>query len=273
MKLILFLAFILISCQSQIDWKSSLQKDLNAITNLELNSRYTNKGIIKTPLNTWISLLSYKENNIKRCLFYKTPFKDKLGVLKITSVRKGKCDPFAKELIYTKSLEELSINYLSGDHVENSNILELVFLMGSERKKLEIPLLNYEVPKKYKRYDNQLNSSFVDDVAFGDFLVKKTLKDGQLCHGVNSSCQDVVANNCDLCENGAVEVVDFNCPQGGSKYCGQNNCGKKNEPACPRGYKVLGSKLASLCFDGSPAGFCEPGLKTYCNKKNILVCL
>lgn len=102
---------------------------------------------------------------------------------------------------------------------------------------------------------------------------KVDLSDKDLCHGVNSNCQDVVGYRCENCPEGFYEVVDFNCPQGGSKYCGVDNCGKKNEPACPRGYKILGSKLKSLCFDGSPAGLCGPGLETFCNEDNILICI
>jgi hypothetical protein len=274
MKKILSILFLLmvISCQ-QADWREDVKSQLFKIDNFVLNTSYLNKGNMRSPLNTWLEVLSFKKDRKIHCLFYKTPFGDKKGVLKITSVKKGKCDPFAEGNVLTDKLVDFSFNYVSGAHVEKSNILEFLVVEKKAVEKLEIPLLNYEAAKKYQRYDNQLNDSFVDDVAFGVSTEVSKLENGQLCHGVNSDCRSVVEYKCDRCVEGVVEVIDYNCPQGGSKYCGRNDCGKKNQPACPRGYKILDSKLASLCFDGSPAGFCEPGLKTFCNEKNILVCL
>jgi len=268
----LILLLLTLSCQ-QTDWKESLQLELYSIQNFTLNNRYINKGPIKSPLNTWVEILSFKKDRKKNCLYYKTPYSDKRGILKLTKVVKGKCDPFIEGVTFTKKIESLNFNFLTGSHVEQSNVLELLVSEGKEIQKIQIPLLNYQTKKRYKRFDNQLPNSFIDDVAFGALPGKKKLENGKICHGVNRDCSNVVAYKCEQCEEGIVEVVDYNCPQGGSKYCARNKCGQKNEPACPRGYKVLDSKLASLCFDGSPAGFCEPGLKVFCNNDNILVCL
>lgn len=274
MKKIALILYILVfvSC-SERSWRDDIKSELFKIDNFVLNSNYLNKGSLKTPLNTWLEVLSYKRERKTLCLFYKTPFGEKKGILKLTSVKKGPCDPFSEGRILTSELIDFSFNFVSGPHVEKSNVLEFLIVEKKAVEKIEVPLLNYQSDKSFQRYDNQLPESFVDDVAFGLSSVTKTLDNGKLCHGVNSDCRDVVEYKCDRCSEGVVEVVDYNCPQGGSKYCGRNECGKKNQPACPRGYKILDSKLPSLCFEGSPAGFCEPGLRSFCNEKNILVCL
>ena len=83
------------------------------------------------------------------------------------------------------------------------------------------------------------------------------------CQQVDKNCQTVGDDRCDDCRYGWYQVVDYNCPQGGSKFCGQNHCGEKNEPACPRGTKVVG---------GEDAGICQSDLTAVMNADHILIC-
>ena len=269
---VLLILFTFISC-NQESWETSLQYDLSFINKVNFAKNYLNKGDLKNPPNTWLKLATFERVNKKKCLFYKTPYREKKGVLKIVESLAGKCSAFSKGRVYNDNFSAFRINYVSSTHAEKSNILEAIYSTGKEQLALDIPLINITSPKKYERYDNQLDFSLVPDVSFGEESNQLLLENGKVCHGVNSECQEVVGYKCDKCQNGVVEVVDYNCPQGGSKYCGPNKCGKKNQIACPRGYKILNTKLNSLCFEGSPAGFCEPGLRTYCNEKNILICL
>lgn len=83
------------------------------------------------------------------------------------------------------------------------------------------------------------------------------------CQQVDKNCNNVGENRCDDCRYGWYQVVDYNCPQGGSKFCGQNHCGEKGEPACPRGSKVV--------FEGEE-GICQSDLTPVLNADHILIC-
>ncbi|MEH0860389.1 hypothetical protein [Halobacteriovorax sp. DPLXC-1] len=257
-----YLVFILlfISCWSQ---KFDLEERLSLAKKIEFNNQYLNKGNIEQPKNTWIKIFEF--DNF--CAFYKTPFNKKEGILRYVSKSGNKCQ-FDEKIKLQENISSLKFSLSAVDKVS------LDLFLGGERRSYH--LFNYRMPRKFSAFQNQLKKSYFDNVFISgglEYLKDKVLKDGQLCHGVNIECKDVVANICDMCPSGSYEVVDFNCKQGGSKYCGVNKCGTKNQPACPRGYKVLDTKLPSLCFNGSPAGFCEPGLETFCNDDGILVCL
>lgn len=263
MKLILsiFLLFGLLSCQQE---KFDFANELAFTTNFEMNELYQGSKGVYEPKNTWLLLFTFN----KYCYFYKTPFNKSLGESRITKRQAGKCS-FSDDAIYSKEgIKDFKMNL----HVQEKIKLSLII----DGESFNYPLINYSVSRKFTPFNNQLKKSFFGNVYVNgglDYLKTKTLKSGTLCHGVNIECKDVVKYKCDLCEKGSYEVVDFNCAQGGSKYCGKDKCGTKNQPACPRGYKVLDTKLPSLCFNGSPAGFCSPGLSTFCNDEGILICL
>lgn len=261
MKLLIFLLFIFVSCiKSNYDFRS----DLSYATNIEYNSSYLGKDIISEPKNTWVEVMTFND----KCFFYKTPFGKNLGQIRVTKRKLQRCD-FSNEIRFERSeIKTLKIDIVTSGKTN---------LRLSINDDVEIiPLFNYRVPRKFSAFTNQLRHSYFDNVFINGAakIEKKSfLSEGTLCHGVNIECKDVVTYQCDLCSDGSYEVVDFNCPQGGSKYCGQDKCGTKNQPACPRGYQVLETKLPSLCFNGSPAGFCSPGLSTFCNDEGILICL
>lgn len=82
------------------------------------------------------------------------------------------------------------------------------------------------------------------------------------CLQINKACQQVGEDRCDDCRYGWYQVVDNNCEQS-SRFCGQNHCGEKNEPACVRGTKIV---------DLDEAGICQSDLTPIKNADNILVC-
>lgn len=233
-------------------------------SDVNINSVLESSQSIEKPAGTWIVLI---ENKVK-CLTYKTPFKEGLGILKIVEMNKGEC-----QIDQNSSFTLSNIQKLSGYYNKKANEFSFQMTIQDQTKKYTIPLLNKVVNKKFERFDSNIDNVYFKNLLLEEYTAQAPIKDGELCYGVNSSCSTVVANKCASCENGFYEVIDFNCPGGGSRYCGANKCGQKNEPACPRGYEILESKLSSLCFDGSPAGYCAPGLHTYCNEDKILICL
>lgn len=262
MKYLFFFLLLFTSCLKP---NFSLEEKLSLAKNIELNAKYLNLDNITNPKNTWVEVFKFDN----WCAFYKTPYNKKMGVFRVVEKSSQKCHFDADGLFEKHDISSFKYTLLT----KNKTTLRIQI----NTENTDYRLFNYRMDKKkFNAFDNQLKSSFFGNVFVNgglDSLKDKTLNDGQLCHGVNIECQDVVANKCDQCLHGSYEVVDFNCTQGGSKYCGQNKCGEKNQPACPRGYKVLDSKLPTLCFNGSPAGFCKPGLKTFCNDDGILVCL
>ena len=103
---------------------------------------------------------------------------------------------------------------------------------------------------------------------YGD---KKAIK----CKEVSRACSLESADQCHLCRYGWYEVVDYYCDGGGSRYCGSDRCGERSMPACPRGKEIvkLEDNKKSICYDGSPHGYCQDDLKTVCDGNNILICL
>lgn len=258
MNILFYACFLIGLCQGDFDLE--LNKNLNFQSHIEFNKNYVNNLEIKDPPKTWIKLLTTPDI----CLFYKTPYKTDQGVLKITKVKNMKCDEITETNFMKDKIDKLRVSY-------SKNKFEINFYINENKS--SVGLFGYKEKVKYKKYSSNVESYKVENITLNEVLPKNVLTQGQLCHGVNSNCTSIVENTCDTCEEGFHEVVDYNCPQGGSKYCGKIECGQKNLPACPRGYEVLNTKLSSLCFDGSPAGNCAPGLKTFCNDDKILICI
>ncbi|WP_412472003.1 hypothetical protein [Halobacteriovorax sp. RT-1-4] len=259
MGLLLLLNFI--SCNQK---NFILEEELAFTNNFQINELYQGSKGVYEPKNTWLLLFTFNDY----CYFYKTPFNKSLGEYRVTKRSSGKCSFNDDAILSKEGISDFKMNL----HVQDKIKLNLII----DGESVNYPLLNHTVSKKFSPFNNQLKKSYFDNVFVNgglDYLKSKTLKSGTLCHGVNIECKDVVKYKCDLCEEGSYEVVDFNCAQGGSKFCGKDKCGTKNQPACPRGYKVLDTKFPSLCFNGSPAGFCFPGLSTFCNDEGILICL
>ena len=258
-NIILFIS--LISCVQEDKYKDL--SDFFLYENVEVMLPKSSYGEVTHPLNAWVNIFSSQG----KCFYYKTPYKEKLGVIRMTK-RNKKCSYSGKKLSEHKGIKSFHFDVISTNNSDLKAILRI------DKAKLILKMLNTAQKPSYQILSSGLRKSYLDDIFINQKQKEvRTLNSGDLCHGVNSNCQNVVGYRCEKCPGAYYEVVDFNCPQGGSKYCGQENCGKKNQPACPRGYDTLQTKLKSLCFDGSPAGFCGPGLQTLCNENNILICI
>lgn len=212
----------------------------------------------------------------KHCLYYQVPYKEKSGHIKVQEIKSQTPCPDST----TEDKLFVMIDGVNNFKVTVANYkINLSFEHNKKKAELSIPTPNIELGLVHEKYralsEKRLISGMkllrLSDDSF-DFASNKYL--GQLsdrfargtairCEQVNKDCETVGENRCEQCRYGWYEVVDFQCPQGGSKFCGQNHCGEKNEPACPRGVKVI---------DPSEAGICQNDLEPYPNLDKILVC-
>ena len=215
-------------------------------------------------------------SSVKQCLYFQAPYKEKIGFLKVQQIKyQAECADLASEDKILAFLE--GINNFKISVIDNKIIMD--FNYNKKLTKIIIPTPNIElglIHEKYrplteKRMISGLRLLKLNDDSF-DFASNKYL--GQLsdrfangsairCQQINKDCETVGENRCEQCRYGWYEVVDFQCSQGGSKFCGQNHCGEKNEPACPRGVKVV---------DLEDAGICQNDLVPTSNLEKILVC-
>lgn len=212
----------------------------------------------------------------KHCLYYQVPYKEKVGRIRVQEIKnQTECPDVPSENKFFVSIDKV-------DNLKVSTFdykIKMNFDYNKTKVEILIPTPNIEsglIHEKYRALtEKRLISGFrllrLNEDSF-DFASNKYL--GQLsdrfargtairCHQVNSNCETVGENRCEQCRYGWYEVVDFQCPQGGSKFCGQNHCGEKNEPACPRGVKVV---------DPADAGICQSDLEPMPNPDKILIC-
>ena len=210
------------------------------------------------------------------CVYYLVPYKEKKSHFKIMETNGVDSCSETSEI----GLPFISISGVNNLKVTFKNFrLSLEFIKGGDKQKIEIPMPNIEAglvhekyrPIKEKKMLSGLSFLRLGDNSF-DFASNKYV--GKLsdrfsrgsairCQQVDKDCQTVGENRCEQCRYGWYEVVDFQCQNGGSKFCGQNHCGEKNEPACPRGVKVVGIE---------DAGICQSDLESIANSDKILVC-
>jgi hypothetical protein len=210
------------------------------------------------------------------CVYYLVPYREREGKLKIEEMKN-----------LTECPEESSNEnvFLALDGLGNLKISfqDFKIILSFEYEKqphlIEIPTPNIEdgvVHEKYmsmkeKRLFSGMKLLRLTDESMdhslnrylGKLSDRFSLATAIRCHEVNKNCETVGENRCGECRYGWYEVVDFQCPQGGSKFCGQNHCGEKNEPACPRGVKVV---------DPEDAGICQSDLEPKRNLEKILIC-
>ncbi len=215
--------------------------------------------------------------NLKRqCLYYTVPYKEIAGNLKLVELKNLETCPDTgergKTLFQINGLSNFALSFIKFK-------LIMEFDYQKEKKKIEIPMPNIEAGLVHEKYKALSEKSMIsglkllrlndDSFDYGSNRYLGKISDrfsrgtAIRCQQVNKNCETVGENRCGDCRYGWYEVVDFQCPQGGSKFCGQNRCGEKNEPACPRGIKVVPEE---------EAGICQSDLEPVLNADKILVC-
>lgn len=209
------------------------------------------------------------------CVYYQVPYKKILGKL---SVEELKTDSSCSDSASGESwllLSDLKNFKATLDQYR----LHLDFETAGKKIAWSFLLPNLTGPLVHEKYSAVQEKKWKSGLSFlrinsDTFLNQNNKYLGKLsdrmsrgtairCQQVDKNCNNVGENRCDDCRYGWYQVVDYNCPQGGSKFCGQNHCGEKGEPACPRGSKVV--------FEGEE-GICQSDLTPVLNADRILIC-
>ena len=277
--LILFL-LILSACLSKNnsveEFEYILLKEFLGVYEIFLPAQKSKDGrdeIIGAPMS-WVTILRASKMKLSMnevefiCVGYRIPYinehNNQLGIIKIHKTQMNKCPDY-----YSGEMMLSDVTYLSLNRTEGILNLQLMLASKNLSKTIEIPL--YNLPKNqpeaitYIVLDNEENLYPLN---------KRTqppgLKPGEKCFDINSKCEIIKSSICDECEFGSFEVAGGSCKEGGVRFCHPVSCGGKNMPACQRSKKISNE---DLCYQDSPAGFCEAGLNTYCGSDGYLVCL
>jgi hypothetical protein len=155
-----------------------------------------------------------------------------------------------KESLYQKAYIELK-------GIENFffDINEKKLTFNIDRVDYHFPFLNSKIP-------------MLNTIALSHGKYRKEIEEPESCYEVDANCK-VVKNNCDQCPNGFFEIIDSNCPGGGTRYCGSQLCGVKGDYACYRGKRYSGYTL-DYCVNDSPVGFCNKLYRIRCLGKKLI---
>ncbi|OUR93493.1 hypothetical protein A9Q84_18645 [Halobacteriovorax marinus] len=276
-------------------FEKTLISSLSYESTFKINAAFPLGKTISRPVGVWQRLL--ETDNY--CMDYRIPSKKKTGIITLVKKEANSICPALPIYEPFLSLDNISDfnfkllnNFISGKKIRKATYgMSLTFLYKNEKRKIEITLVNMnrKIFKenhdflKYQSFGTKywkkgLRISRVKNrkIRTNPWLVQSLKKDssGELnfCERVDRTCKVIGKNSCYECLAGWIPVVDFNCPNGGSKVCAPIDCGKKGMPACPRGTKWKGVEMLELCFDNSPAGFCEGELKTMCDDNKVLIC-
>lgn len=254
----------------------------NLIYSVDMGSILNAGQIITRPpgisqlITSFVVLKEESVKNKRLCLYYKVPFRDQQGELAfIESEDLEACPELfneANRIIHLSGVSEFKSDFKNFHY-------EMIFKLNSEDRRIKFPLFNIEkgvVHEKYHAEKNKALYSGLKIIKINDehFNYKKSHFLGNLadrfenntairCLQVSEACSVIGENLCDRCRYGSYEVVDYSCPQGGSRFCGQNRCGQKNEPACP-----IGSESKSE----DAFGICQEDLTPVLNADKIWIC-
>ena len=238
-----------------------------------IKNKNGNGEIAGAPMS-WVTILKASKMNSSVsaaeyiCIGYRVPYvneqNNQLGILKIHKTSKNKCPEY-----YSDELSLTGITYLSIKQTPKVLNLKLMLASKNLSKNIEVPL--YNLPDHQEKVLTYVTLDSEDNLLS---LEKRTKRQGpkskEKCFDINAKCEVIKPNICDECEFGSLEVAGSSCPEGGIRFCHPVSCGGKNMPACLRFKKI---KNEDLCYQDSPAGFCEAGLNTYCGNDGYLVCL
>lgn len=279
-KIIISIALLLFSCRndktlSEKQIYNELFKQWIFVTKVEWQNQ---TGLISSPKGIELYLgnittnIDFKKSNVY-CLYYRTPIKNKTGLLTIVSEDAFYQCPLTASGNILYQLDDVT----EFQFLPNNYELNLEFKKNNQALKWNFPFYNLKlgsIHEKYKPerelkkingftvlpFDYETNKTFSGKGKKTDrFSQKSAIK----CKTVNQNCETIGEDFCQLCNFGSFEVVDYACPNGGSRFCGINHCGEKNEPACLRGI---------LNKDAEIDGICNEGLMPTINADHILVC-
>ncbi|ATH09099.1 hypothetical protein BIY24_14445 [Halobacteriovorax marinus] len=298
---ILILTLITSSCEHYFykdkekveNFENFLKIKLSFEEDFKWNSSFVNGDPISRPVGSWQNLLESKSY----CLNYRVPSPSNVGVLQVVRKKEANCPvlPTNNEEMSLQNINDLKVKFTT-DHIKGKSIRNAVFGFKlsfeylKEKRELEFPLINrmrsgeftqakmtkYSSSGTYRmnkglRVTRDLDKKMRSSMWPGDWDLKES-NQILFCEKKNKDCKIQGESFCGECLYGWEYVVDYNCSGGGSKVCSPVKCGQKGRPACPRGIAWSGIDARELCFDDSPAGFCESDLRVICAEDGILVC-
>jgi len=236
---------------------------VNASQVVDKHEFYKENEVVSVPKDTnqilfAVIFLNTTQELRKDCIIYKVPGEE-LGILKLKNIR---ANDNCKDYLFQKGDREWtdlrSLQYSLADNFISISMTQ---------KNYEI--LRFDIPqiKKFTKLDPKMNISSAEYRApkiIFNYLDSNVirLKDGQACQKVKEDCSIEGTSQCESCENGWFEV-----PNGcnvGPKYCGYLSCGKRNGPACRRGYRYQLQEKKFHCTEDSSFAYCAKGLKVQC---------
>lgn len=209
------------------------------------------------------------------CVYYRVPYKEIEGLLSIDEIKSDLAcpeNPSTKPWLEIKKINNLKVTFenfkLYLDFTREQKNIKWTFLLPNISNGLIHE--KYQAVKEKKLYSGMSflrinHESFlnINNKYLGKLSDKMSTGTAIRCHQVDKNCQTIGENRCDDCRYGWYQVADYQCPQGGSKFCGPNHCGEKNEPACPRGIKAVAEE---------DFGICQNDLSPVMNADHILIC-
>lgn len=280
MKYLTLILLFIYSCQKENNVSlnevySDIYQKWLMITQVEYK---THNGLINSPKGIELYLGKLKTSSgLKKssnyCLYFRTPIKNKTGIFTIVEGDTFYECPLTSSGNIIYQIDQISeFNFLPTTYD-----LNFEFKYNQENIKWSFPFHNlklgsvhekYKAEKELKKLNGFSILPFDDELknqssGKGNKADRFSLKNAIKCKTVSANCETVGEDFCNLCSFGSYEVVDYACPNGGSRFCGINHCGEKNEPACLRG---------TLNKDAEIDGICNVGLVPTLNAEHILVC-
>jgi len=226
--------------------------------NLELNK----KIILDGPKNTFLPVLRLKSFDKDFCLIFQHEF-----ILKVVEI-----EPF----------ESCDGSFLKNHTAQIANIhqveielkdfeLYLKITVGDIGREMNFKFYNIKKSKvEFKRFDKLEKRGLHPAIYIAGLPKKKGLTDGTFCQDFNENCEESIPYTCDQCLNGWFEISGGKCHKKLIKICGVNQCGVKDNFACPKGLDPEGG---DLCLDPKKFGFCDQDLQVTCTENKYLKCL
>lgn len=283
MKWAVILIFILVSCRPANDKRRKFFVLKNFLEK-NLDYQIFEQGEITHPPRSWLPLAEFvihQNGHLgKLCLVYRVPHsKEVKGTLRLIQKELENSCRYGHEQEYLFEID--NIHKLV---IKKTQENELEF--NIDKKKIQIMLAQKLGANLYNKskFSQSLRNGFYPGViwlgvqgpAIRELSVKnlpervsfRKVEGFDVCHLVDENCKSQTRNLCHQCPFGFYEVPHPNCPQGGTKICGLNECGGKNQPACIKQVK----KEKDYCRLESPLGFCQQGLELRCHGHGILTC-
>jgi hypothetical protein len=260
--MILFLLFLTITARADFPRRWENAKGL-----VERHEFYADGEMLTKPADTWQTLfaLTFLDGSFhlsKDCVFFRVPG-DEPGILKMKIVPAN--ESCVNQILSHGDQEIKNISDLkmktSGGSVElefhsdgKKNTWKFSLLKDWKRPEVKPLLSSADFKSPGVIYLSQENSGAA---------MLKGINDGEICHDISNDCSEKAPSVCSECEHGWQEI-----PNGcaiGPKICGPLTCGRKNQPACRRGYVWQRKEHRSDCRINSDFAWCSKGLSVFCD--------